>query len=68
MQHILEVKEQNGVKINIAVPRFTQIAAFANQFVLFRSGTDVALIPGIEFSIRNMHSFDALRFLFISFI
>ncbi|GIT06689.1 MAG: hypothetical protein CM1200mP30_03190 [Pseudomonadota bacterium] len=47
MQHILTAKEENKAQIIVADPRFTQTAAFANKFVQFRSGTDVALIYGL---------------------
>ena len=47
MQHILHAKEKNRAQIIVADPRFTQTAAFANQFVRFRSGTDVAFIYGL---------------------
>ena len=46
MQHILTAKEENKAQIIVADPRFTQTAAFANKFLQFRSGTDVALIYG----------------------
>ncbi len=46
MQHILEAKER-GAKFIVADPRFTKSAALADQYVRFRSGTDIAFILGI---------------------
>ena len=46
MQHILRGKE-NGAKMIVCDPRFTRTAAHADQYVRFRSGTDVALTWGI---------------------
>src|SRR5680860_207722 len=46
MQHVLRGKE-NGAKMIVCDPRFTRTAAHADQFVRFRSGTDVALVWGI---------------------
>ncbi len=46
MQHILRGKE-NGAKMIVCDPRFTRTAAHADQYVRFRSGTDVALVWGI---------------------
>jgi formate dehydrogenase major subunit len=46
MLHALHAKE-TGAKIIVADPRFTRTAAKADQFVRFRSGTDVALLFGM---------------------
>ena len=46
MLHALHAKE-TGAKVIVADPRFTRTAAKADQFVRFRSGTDVALIFGM---------------------
>ncbi|MEX2629945.1 MAG: formate dehydrogenase subunit alpha [Tistlia sp.] len=47
MQHILKAKEQNNAAFIVCDPRFTRTAAHADEYVRFRSGTDVALIWGI---------------------
>ena len=47
MQHILAAKERNGARVIVVDPRFTKTAAFANQYVRIRSGTDVAFIYGL---------------------
>jgi formate dehydrogenase major subunit len=46
MLHALHAKER-GAKMIVADPRFTRTAAKADQFIRFRSGTDVALIFGM---------------------
>ncbi len=46
MQHILEAKRR-GAKFIVADPRFTKSAALADQYIRFRSGTDIALIMGM---------------------
>src|SRR6059058_1368954 len=46
MLHCLHAKE-TGAKMIVADPRFTRTAAKADQFIRFRSGTDVALIFGM---------------------
>jgi formate dehydrogenase major subunit len=46
MLHILRAKE-NGSKIIVCDPRFTRTAAKADQYVRFRSGTDIPMIWGI---------------------
>jgi formate dehydrogenase major subunit len=46
MQHILEGKRR-GAKFIVLDPRFTKSAALADQYVRFRSGTDIPLIWGI---------------------
>lgn len=51
MQHILTAKEVNRAQVIVADPRFNQTAAFANQFVRIRSGTDVAFIYGLIYII-----------------
>ena len=52
MQHILEAKRR-GAKFIVADPRFTKSAALADQYIRFRSGTDIALIWGIANVIVN---------------
>jgi formate dehydrogenase major subunit len=47
MIHILRAKEQNNAPLIICDPRFTRTAAHADEYVRFRSGTDVALVWGI---------------------
>ncbi|MGH6897446.1 MAG: formate dehydrogenase subunit alpha [Geminicoccaceae bacterium] len=47
MMHILKAKEQNNAPLIVCDPRFTRTAAHADEYVRFRSGTDVALIWGI---------------------
>jgi len=47
MQHIMKAKEKNNAAVIVCDPRFTRTAAHADEFVRFRSGTDVALIWGI---------------------
>jgi len=51
MMHILKAKEQNGAPLIVCDPRFTRTAAHADEYVRFRSGTDVALIWGIMWHI-----------------
>src|SRR6202165_5466356 len=46
MLHMLHAKE-TGAKMIVADPRFTRTAAKADQYIRFRSGTDVALIFGM---------------------
>src|SRR6185295_11834797 len=46
MLHALHAKE-TGAKVIVADPRFTRTAAKADQYVRFRSGTDVALLFGM---------------------
>ena len=46
MLHVLHAKE-NGAKMIVADPRFTRTAAKADQYVRFRSGTDVAFLFGV---------------------
>jgi formate dehydrogenase major subunit len=47
MIHILRAKEQNNAPLIVCDPRFTRTAAHADEYVRFRSGTDVALVWGI---------------------
>jgi formate dehydrogenase major subunit len=47
MMHILRAKEQNNAPLIVCDPRFTRTAAHADEYVRFRSGTDVALTWGI---------------------
>ena len=42
MLHILRAKEQNNAPLIVCDPRFTRTAAHADEYVRFRSGTDVA--------------------------
>src|SRR3954471_6016681 len=46
MLHALHAKE-TGAKMMVADPRFTRTAAKADQYIRFRSGTDVALLFGM---------------------
>ena len=46
MLHVLHAKEA-GAKIIVADPRFTRTAAKADQYVRFRSGTDIPVIWGV---------------------
>ncbi|MGZ5087258.1 MAG: molybdopterin-dependent oxidoreductase, partial [Usitatibacter sp.] len=46
MLHALHAKE-TGAKMIVADPRFTRTAAKADQYIRFRSGTDVALLFGM---------------------
>ena len=50
MLHILHAKEA-GAKMIVADPRFTRTAAKADQYVRFRSGSDIALIWGILYHV-----------------
>jgi len=50
MLHILHAKE-NGAKVIVMDPRFTRTAAKADQYVRFRSGTDIPVIWGILYHI-----------------
>src|SRR3546814_6699247 len=45
--HILKAKEQNNAPLIVCDPRFTRTAAHADEYVRFRSGTDVALVWGL---------------------
>jgi len=47
MLHILNAKEKNNAPIVVADPRFTRMAAHADEFMRIRPGTDVAVIWGI---------------------
>ncbi|MEL6642703.1 MAG: formate dehydrogenase subunit alpha [Pseudomonadota bacterium] len=47
MQHILRAKERNNAPLIVCDPRFTRTAAHSDEYVRFRSGTDVGLIWGI---------------------
>jgi formate dehydrogenase major subunit len=47
MLHILRAKEQNNAPLIVCDPRFTRTAAHADEYVRFRSGTDVPLVWGI---------------------
>ncbi len=51
MVHILRAKEQNNAPLIVCDPRFTRTAAHADEYVRFRSGTDVALVWGILWQI-----------------
>ena len=50
MLHALHAKE-TGAKMIVADPRFTRTAAKADQFIRFRSGTDVPLLFGMLYHI-----------------
>ncbi len=50
MLHALHAKE-TGAKMIVCDPRFTRTAAKADQYIRFRSGTDVALIFGMLYHI-----------------
>jgi len=50
MLHALHAKE-TGARMIVADPRFTRTAAKADQFIRFRSGTDVALLFGMLYHI-----------------
>jgi formate dehydrogenase major subunit len=50
MLHMLHAKE-NGAKMIVCDPRYTRTAAKADQYIRFRSGTDVALLFGITYHI-----------------
>ncbi|SNS10457.1 formate dehydrogenase major subunit [Noviherbaspirillum humi] len=50
MLHMLHAKE-NGTKMIVCDPRFTRTAAKADQYIRFRSGSDVALLFGIAYHI-----------------
>ena len=47
MQHILAAKEQNNAPLIVLDPRFTRTAAHADEYVRFRSGTDMAVVWGV---------------------
>ena len=49
--HLLKCKEQNNAPLIVADPRFTRTATHADEYVRFRSGTDVALIWGILYQV-----------------
>ena len=50
MLHALHAKE-NGTKMIVADPRFTRTAAKADQYIRFRSGSDVPLLFGMLYHI-----------------
>ena len=50
MLHALHAKE-TGARMIVADPRFTRTAAKADQYIRFRSGTDVALLYGMLYHI-----------------
>jgi len=50
MLHALHAKE-TGAKMIVADPRFTRTAAKADQYIRFRSGTDVPLLFGMLYHI-----------------
>ena len=50
MLHALHAKE-TGAKMIVADPRFTRTAAKADQYIRFRSGTDVALVFGMLYHV-----------------
>ena len=47
MLHILAAKEQNNAPVIVVDPRFTRMAAHADEFVRIRPGTDVPITWGI---------------------
>jgi formate dehydrogenase major subunit len=50
MLHMLHAKE-NGTKMIVADPRFTRTAAKADQYIRFRSGTDIPVLFGLLYHI-----------------
>ncbi|HYD77469.1 formate dehydrogenase subunit alpha [Ramlibacter sp.] len=48
--HMLHAKE-NGCKMIVADPRFTRTAAKADQYIRFRSGTDIPVLFGLLYHI-----------------
>ncbi|MBX6392413.1 MAG: formate dehydrogenase subunit alpha, partial [Burkholderiales bacterium] len=50
MLHALHAKE-NGAKVIVCDPRFTRTAAKADQYIRFRSGTDIAVLFGMLYHI-----------------
>src|SRR3712207_4816692 len=50
MLHMLHAKE-NGTKMIVADPRFTRTAAKADQYIRFRSGSDIPLLFGILYHV-----------------
>ncbi|HRM52465.1 MAG TPA: formate dehydrogenase subunit alpha, partial [Ottowia sp.] len=50
MLHMLHAKE-TGTKMIVADPRFTRTAAKADQYIRFRSGTDIPVLFGILYHI-----------------
>ncbi|MBN1455561.1 MAG: formate dehydrogenase subunit alpha [Methanomicrobia archaeon] len=62
MLHILEAKRR-GAKFIVCDPRFTKSAAAADQWVRFRSGTDIALLWAIANVIvnNNWHNTDFIE-------
>jgi formate dehydrogenase major subunit len=62
MLHILEAKRR-GAKFLVCDPRFTKSAAVADQWVRFRSGTDIALLWGMANVIvnNNWHNTDFIE-------
>ena len=49
--HILTAKEQNSAPLIVVDPRFTRLAAHADEYVRHRPGSDVALVWGIAWHI-----------------
>ncbi|HET8748539.1 MAG TPA: molybdopterin-dependent oxidoreductase, partial [Ramlibacter sp.] len=50
MLHMLHAKE-NGTKLIVCDPRFTRTAAKADQYIRFRSGTDIPVLFGILYHV-----------------
>jgi formate dehydrogenase major subunit len=50
MLHMLHAKE-NGAKMIVCDPRFTRTAAKADEYVRFRSGTDIPVLFGILYHV-----------------
>ncbi len=51
LQHVLSGKEMNRANMIVMDPRFTRTAAHANEYVRFRSGTDIPVIWGMMWHI-----------------
>jgi len=47
MRRVFNARDKNGAKIIVADPRFTRTASFADLFMQFRPGSDIALLYGI---------------------
>ncbi|GAB3768375.1 formate dehydrogenase subunit alpha [Ramlibacter monticola] len=50
MLHMLHAKE-NGTKLMVADPRFTRTAAKADQYIRFRSGSDIPFLFGVLYHV-----------------
>jgi formate dehydrogenase major subunit len=47
MKNVFNARDENGAKIVVADPRFTRTAAFADLYLRFRPGSDIALVNGL---------------------